>query len=231
MRQRMTFRTGAGLAVMAYAVMAGVLVMAVGSGLGEPIANYVPQVSWLTPETTAARVAALRGAGLFGTAGLYALVVAMSHALIAALFAAGFAWGVLNKGATTLGVDKAVTYATAIAGLYALATVTEFAMHSMAELSPPGGFSAVPGLWFATLVPSAAILARIGALIGHDAGSLIMTAIDAEPAELARLVETSEETRGAESLEASLARAMTRMPAARTQLAAFAGQLRKRTAP
>jgi hypothetical protein len=56
------------------------------------------------------------------------------------------------------------------------------------------------------MIPSAAILARIGALIAHDAGSLIAIAIAGEPKRLAELVANAEAVRGAESMEARLAR-------------------------
>jgi hypothetical protein len=119
MSRGFTFRTTTGLIVGAYAVIAAVLVVGAGRDLGQVVGAYAPQVSWLMQGTTDARVEALLGAGRPETASLYAFVVAISWSMISALTAAGFAWGVLNKGATELGVDKAMNYLTALAGLYA----------------------------------------------------------------------------------------------------------------
>jgi hypothetical protein len=206
MSRGFTFRTTTGLIVGAYAVIAAVLVVGAGRDLGQVVGAYAPQVSWLMQGTTDARVEALLGAGRPETASLYAFVVAISWSMISALTAAGFAWGVLNKGATELGVDKAMNYLTALAGLYALATCTEIALHALHLNIPQAGLHAIPGVWFGTMIPSAAILARIGALIAHDAGSLIAIAIAGEPKRLAELVANAEAVRGAESMEARLAR-------------------------
>ncbi len=200
------FRTNVTFVVVAYAVLLGVLVYAVGDDLTQPVQNMAPQVSWLMPDTTAVRVSALKAVDRAGVAGLYALAAALSWGLIGALAAAGFAWGVLNKGATVLGVDKAITYVTALAGLYALSTLTEVMLHATDLPMPRGGIHAMPALWFGAMIPSAAILARLAALLMHDAGALIMIAFDSEPARLAELVISAEETRGADSLEARLAR-------------------------
>lgn len=206
MTKTISFRAGTALIVAAYVAMVGVLVVFVGKGLGDPVAHYVPQVSWLTPDTTAVRIAALKAAGLAGAAGLYALVVALSFGLIASLAAGGFAWGVLGKGKTVLGVDKAVSYLTVIAALYALATVTESLLHGLGDLAVQGGLSATPAMWFATMIPSAAILARVAALMAHDAGSLLAITLEGEPGRLAKAVETAEAEHGASSLEARLVR-------------------------
>lgn len=214
MSQGDRFRTNVTFVVVAYAVLLGVLVYALGDHLGRPVQNMAPQVSWLMPDTTAVRVAALKAADRAGTAGLYALAAALSWGLIGALAAAGFAWGVLNKGATVLGVDKAVTYLTALAGLYALATLTEVLLHATDLPMPRGGLHAMPALWFGAMIPSAAILARLAALLAHDAGSLIMIAVEAEPARLAELVSVAEEHRGAGSMEARLARLLAGRKAA-----------------
>ncbi len=211
MVQGFSFRAGAALIVGAYVVIVGLLVLASGHDLWRPVGHYVPQVSWLMPETTTVRIAALRLAGEPGTAALYALVAAISWGLISALAAGGFAWGTLNKGATLLGVDKAINYVTALVIFYAIAKSTEVALHALqAGGLPQGGISAMPGMWFATLIPSAAILARLGALLAHDAGSLIAVAIEADPDRLAALVSASEERRGPDSLEAKLARRIAR---------------------
>jgi hypothetical protein len=200
-----SFRASTALVVTGFAVLTGVLVLGVGHDLWRPIPNILPQVSWLMPETTPFRIAALRGAGRPETAALYALVVALSWGLIGALIAGGFAWGVMNKGATVLGVDKALGYLTALAFLYGVSTGLEVILH-MITITPRGGLHAIPGLWFCAMIPSAAILSRIGSLIAHDAGALIAIAIAGEPRRLAELVASAEETRGAKSLEARLAR-------------------------
>lgn len=207
----LSFRSGVALLVTAYVVLAGVMVLGLGHDLWTAIPSYRPQVSWLMPETTLARVEALRANGALGTSGLYVLVVSTSWALIGALAAGGFAWGVLNKGDTVLGVDKALNYLTGLAALYAIIKLTELALHNLGGGLPSGGLNAMPGLWFATMIPSAAILARLSALGAHDAGVLIMTAIEAKPEELATRVANAEERRGPASLEARLARRMARM--------------------
>lgn len=209
MTGRLSFRASTALIVGAYVVVVGVLVAGSGADLMRDVPGYAPQVSWLMPETTGARVLALRADGRLDVAGLYALVAALSWALIAALAAGGFAWGVLNKGETVLGLDKAVTYIAALSGLYALSTVLSAAIHVL-HVTPQGGLSAIPALWFGAMIPSAAILARIGAMIAHDAGALIAIAAAAEPRRLAALVADVEARRGAESLEARLARLMAR---------------------
>ncbi|WP_020179257.1 hypothetical protein [Methylopila sp. M107] len=206
MSERDRFRTNVTLAVSAYAVLFGVLVYAVGDGLLTQVPNLGPQVSWLMSDTTALRVGALKAAGRPETAALYALSAAVSWSLICALAATGFVWGVLNKGAMTLGLDKAIGYATAIAGLYALSTATEVLLHSVQLDMTRGGIHAIPALWFASMIPSAAILSRIAALVAHDVGALIAIAIDGEPARLAELVSTAEDKRGVKSIEARVAR-------------------------
>jgi hypothetical protein len=208
MSHGLSFRAGTALIVGAFAVVAGVLVIGAGRDLEQMVADHAPQVSWMMPETTSVRLAALQAAGRPETAALYSLLVAMSWALISALAAGGFAWGVLNKGDTVLGVDKALSYLAAISALYALATCTEMIIHAYGLSAPQGGIHAIPALWFATMIPSAAILARIGALVAHDAGSLLSIAIAREPKRLAELVATVEATRGAQSVEAKLARLM-----------------------
>lgn len=201
----LTFRAITALTVTAYALLLGVLVAAIGDNLWSPIGDLAPQVSWLMRQTTEARVSALRAVDEPGLAALYAMSVAVSFATIGALAAAGFAWGVMNKGATVLGVDKSLGYLTALAGLYAVSTLFELAVHA-SGLHPHGGLHAIPGLWFAAMIPSAAILARIGSLIAHDAGALIAITIAGEPGRIAELVTTAEATRGAASYEARLAR-------------------------
>lgn len=205
MSRGLSFRAGTALLVGAYAALLAVLIVGVGRHLGQPVADLAPQVSWLMPNTSDVRIAALKAAGRPETAALYALSAALSWGLIGALSAGGFAWGVMNKGATVLGVDKALGYLTALAALYGLSTGLEVLLH-VARLHPQGGLHAIPALWFAAMIPSAAILARCGALIAHDAGSLVAIAIDGEPRRLAELVVVAEETRGARSLEARLAR-------------------------
>ncbi len=207
----LSFRASTGMIALGYAVIAAVLVLALGSHLEQAVPGYVPQVSWLMRETTAIRMAALRAAGRPETAALYAYVAALSWSTVAALTAGGFAWGVMNKGDTALGVDKALNYLTAIAVLYALATTTEVLMHLLPTGAPQGGLHAMPVMWFATMIPSAAILARVGALIAHDAGSLITIAVEGDPAELAAFAARAKERRGASSLEARLARSMVRL--------------------
>lgn len=214
MSQGDRFRTNATFAVLAYGVLLAVMVYALGDDLLRPVAAMAPQVSWLMPDTTAVRVTALKAVGRDGTAGLYVLAAAISWGMIGALGAAGFAWGVLNKGATVLGVDKAITYLTAIAGLYALSTLTEVILHSTQLQMPQGGLHAIPALWFGAMIPSAAILARLAALLGHDVGALIAIAIDREPERLAELVASAESRRGADSFEARLARLMASRSAA-----------------
>jgi hypothetical protein len=211
-RAPLSFRAIAALAVGAYAALLGVLIVCVGRDLGSPLAGLAPQVTWLMAETTQVRVGALLGAGRPETAALYALAAALSWGLIGALSAGGFAWGVLNKGSTTLGVDKALGYMTALAGLYALSTLVELALHHL-PVPPRGSLHAIPGLWFAAMIASAAILARIGALIAHDFGALIIIAVEGEPRRLAELVAVAEERRGARSLEARLARRLAAMRA------------------
>lgn len=210
MTTSLSFRASATLVVCAYAVLVGVLVAASGGDLLHPVGAYAPQLSWMMPETAGVRIEALRAAGRPDVAGLYALVSAVSWGLIGALSAGGFAWGVLNKGDTVLGLDKALTYAAALSGLYALSTLLTLTIHSLAVPLPRGGLNAIPALWFGTMIPSAAILARIGALIAHDLGALIAIAIAAEPARLADLVATVEAKRGAASVEAKVARLMAR---------------------
>lgn len=214
MNRGFSFRASTALVVGAHAALLAVLVFSVGRNLGTPVADLAPQVSWLMPHTSEVRIAALRAAGRPETAALYALSAALSWALIGALCAGGFAWGVTNKGATVLGVDKALGYLTALAALYGLSTGLEVLLH-MANLRPQGGLHAIPALWFAAMIPSAAILARCGALIAHDAGSIVAIAIDGKPTRIAELVAAAEGTRGAQSLEARLAR----MLAARARIA------------
>jgi hypothetical protein len=213
MLKGLSFRAGIALIVGGYALIAAVLAFGAGRELWEPVGHYFPQVSWLMPDTTSVRVAALKAAGLPGDAALYALIAAVSWALIAALTAGGFAWGVMTTGETLLGVDKAVNYATALAGLYAVGKLTELALHAVQKGMPEGGLHSMPGLWFATMIPSAAILARLGALAAHDAGALLTVAFEGDPGRLAALVRSSEERRGAESLEAKLARRIARLRA------------------
>lgn len=205
MSRGLSFRASTALIVTGFSVIAAVLVLGLGHDLWRSVPDMAPQVSWLMPETTPVRVAALKADGRAGTAGLYALMVALSWGLIGALTAGGFAWGVMNKGATVLGVDKALGYLTALAFLYGVSTGLEVVLH-LVRISPQGGLHAIPGLWFFAMIPSAAILSRIGAMIAHDAGALIAIAIDGEPRRLAELVASAEETRGAKSLEARLAR-------------------------
>jgi hypothetical protein len=211
MAKPLSFRASSTLIVGAYAVLAAVLVAGVGRDLGQVIANYAPQVSWLMPDATIERMLALQGAGRPETAALYGLMVSLSWGLIAAMGAGGFAWGVLNKGDTVLGVDKALGYLAAMSALYAIATSLEMVVAASHLQIPRGGFQAVPGLWFATMIISATILARCAAMVAHDAGSLIAIAISAEPARLARLVATAEIERGSTSLEARIARRMARL--------------------
>ncbi|TBN48594.1 hypothetical protein EYR15_13435 [Hansschlegelia quercus] len=211
MAQGMSFRTAITLIVCGYALLAAVLVFGAGHDLWRPVSHYTPQVSWLFPNTTAVRTAALSADGAFGTAGMYALLAAVSLGLIAALAAGGFAWGVLFKSETELGLDKAVSYATILALLYAVGKTTEVLMHALAANMPSGGIQAMPGLWFATLIPSAAILSRLAALVAHDLGVFVVLAVEGEPAALSAFAARSEERRGADSLEAKLARRMTRL--------------------
>ncbi|MFD1704378.1 hypothetical protein ACFSCV_15325 [Methylopila henanensis] len=210
MSGRLSFRVSTAMIVGAYAIIAGVLVLALGGNLLQAASTYTPQMSWLMPEATGARIAALKAAGRADVASLYALVAALSWGLIGALAAGGFAWGALNKGETVIGVDKAFTYVAVLSGLYALSTGMTMAVHALHVTLPPGGLSAVPALWFATMIPSAAILARIGGMVMHDLGALIAIAIDAEPKRLSELVATVEARRGAESLEARVARLIAR---------------------
>lgn len=206
MTGKLTFRAAATLIVGGYAVIAALIVLAAGQHLGQGVSNYAQQISWLMPETTPARVTALRAAGRPETAALYALIASVSWGLISAMSAAGFAWGVLHKGESVLGLDKALTYLAALSGLYAFSTCLTMGL-SAAHLSMPrDGLHAIPGLWFATMIPSAAVLARCAALIAHDAGSLLAIVIAAEPRRLAQLVEATEAARGADSVEARLAR-------------------------
>lgn len=200
-----SFRVSTAFVAGGFAVLAAVLVIGLGQDLWRAVPDMTPQVSWLMPETTPLRIGALRAAGRPETAALYALMVALCFGLIGALVAGGFAWGVMNKGATVLGVDKALRYLTALAFLYGVSTGLEVILH-LVRITPQGGLHAIPGLWFFAMIPSAAILGRIGALIAHDAGALIAIAIAGEPTRLAELVATAEETRGAKSLEARLAR-------------------------
>lgn len=207
-RQGLSFRAATAMMVGAYALLATVLVLAVGQELLRPVPGMAPQVSWLMSETTDARLAALNAAGRPETAALYALVAALSWSLIVALAAGSFVWGVMNKGETVLGLDKALGYLTALAALYAVSTGLEVILHVMKGLAvaPRGVVHAIPALWFAAMIPSAAILSRIGALVAHDAGVLITAAVEGEPQRLATLAATAEERRGAKSLEARLAR-------------------------
>jgi len=214
MTGKLSFRASATLIVCGYAVIAALLVLAAGQNLGHGVSNYAQQVSWLTSETTTARLAALRQAGRPETAALYALVAAASWGLIAAMAAAGFAWGVLHKGESLLGLDKALTYLAALSGLYALSTCLTMGLSAAHLTLPREGLHAIPGLWFATMIPSAAVLARCAALIAHDAGSLLAVVIAAEPRRIAQLVETTEAARGVDSVEARLAR---RVAAARVR--------------
>ena len=210
MSQGFSFRVGTALIVGAYAAIMSVLVFGVGRDLWQAVGHYEPQVSWLMSETTVARVAALKMAGHPGAAALYALTASLSWALIGALTAGGFAWGVVHKGAAALGVAKALNYLTAIAALYALAGLTSAALHALRLPMQDGGLQSIPGLWFATMIPSAAILARIGALIAHDAGVLVAICLEAEPQRLARLVAEAEASHGPDSMEARLARLIAR---------------------
>ena len=205
MTRARSFRTSTALIVTAVAVLLAVMAFGLGHDLWRAIPNMAPQVSWLMPETTPVRVAALKADGRPETAALYALVAAICWGLIGALVAGGFAWGAMNRGATVLGVDKALGYLTALAFLYGLSTGLEVILH-LVRITPQGGLHAIPALWFCAMIPSAAILSRIGAMIAHDAGALIAIAIDGEPRRLAELVAMAEETRGAKSLEARLAR-------------------------
>ncbi|RXF73559.1 hypothetical protein [Hansschlegelia zhihuaiae] len=210
----LSFRAVTALIVAAYAVLLGVLVAALGHDLLRPVPGLAPQVSWLMHETTQIRVSALLASGRSGSASLYALSAALSWGLIGALCAGGFVWGVLNKGATVLGVDKSMGYLTALAGLYALSTVVELGLHHL-PVQPRGFLHAIPALWFAAMIPSAAILARVGALIAHDFGALIVIALEGEPKRIAELVASAEETRGVTSMEARLARRIAAMRAPR----------------
>jgi hypothetical protein len=213
-RAPLSFRAVTALSVGAYAVLLAVLVAGVGHDLTSPVPGLGPQVTWLMPQTTDVRIAALLAAGRDETAALYALVAALSWGLIGALLAGGFAWGVLAKGATVLGLDKALGYLTALAALYAISTVLELALHHL-PAAPGGVLHAIPALWFAAMIPSAAILARVGALIAHDAGTLIIVAVEGEPDELVALVAATEKSRGASSMEARLARRLAALRAAR----------------
>ena len=213
MGQGISFRMGTALIVGAYAAIVSVLVFGVGRDLWQAVGHYEPQVSWLMAETTGARVAALKAAGHPGTAGLYTLAASLSWGLIGALTAGGFAWGVVHKGASVIGLDKALNYLIAIAALYALAGLTAAALHALRLPMQDGGLQSIPGLWFATMIPSAAILARIGALIAHDAGVLAAVWLEADPDRLARLTAEAEADYGVDSLEARLARLIARRPA------------------
>lgn len=206
----LSFRASTALVVCAYATLATVLVAASGGDLLDPVGAYAPQVSWMMPETTGARIEALRAVGRMDVAGLYALVAAASWGLIGALGAGGFAWGVLNKGDTVLGLDKALTYLAALSGLYALSTGLTMMIHSLHVALPQGGLNAIPALWFGTMILSAAILARVAAMVAHDAGALIAIAVAAEPRRLAELAAAVEAKRGAGSVEAKVVRLMAR---------------------
>lgn len=211
MAKDMSFRTAITLIVSAYALLAAALVLLAGHDLWTPVSNYSPQVSWLFSKTTMVRVASLRAEGALGTAGLYAIMASTSLALIAAMAAGGFAWGVLLKSETELGVDKAATYVTVLSLFYAVAKLTELALHSLAAGVPSVGPQAMPGFWFATMIPSAAILARLAAMLAHDTGVFIVLAVEGDAEALRAFAARSEERRGAGSLEARLARSMTRL--------------------
>lgn len=206
-----SFRTVTALMVAAFAVIALVLVVGVGRDLLRPVYGMAPQVSWLMNETTVARVGALNDAGRPETAALYALLAALSWSLIVAMSAGSFVWGVMNKGETVLGLDKSLGYLTALAGLYAVGTCLEVVLHLLKgyAITPRGVLHAIPALWFAAMIPSAAILARVGALVAHDAGVLVTAAVEGEPARLAALAASAEERRGAKSLEARLAKRLS----------------------
>lgn len=212
MSQGSTLRTATAFGVGAYALILGVLILIFGKDLWTPLAGLEPQVSWLLPDSTPMRIAALKAAGLPGNAALYAISAALSWGLIGAFAAGGFAWGVMNKGGTVLGLDKALTYVTALAVLFAISTVLEALLHSaraaFPEIAFQGGLHAVPGLWFFAMIASAAILARIASLVCHDVGALIGIAVDGEPDRLAAFAAAAEEERGAKSLEARVARRM-----------------------
>ncbi|MFD1332762.1 hypothetical protein ACFQ4O_12220 [Methylopila musalis] len=204
----MSFRVSTAMIVGAYALLAGVLVLALGVDLLKPIATYAPQVTWLSPETTASRIAALRGAGRADVAGLYGLVISLSWGLIAALGAGGFGWGLANRGETVLGLDKMISYATLLVGLYAFSTFLTLVTSRLHLPLPRGGLSAVPALWFGTMIPSAAILARIGSMIAHDIGALIALAFEREREKAQAYVAATEEKRGQDSLDARVARVL-----------------------
>lgn len=209
--QGLSFRAVTAMMVVAFAVIVSVLVLGVGRDLIRPVAGMAPQVSWLMTETTTARIGALNGVGRAETAALYALVAALSWSFIVAMSAGSFVWGVMGKGETVLGLDKALGYLTALAGLYAVGTCLEILLHVMKgyAITPRGVLHAIPALWFAAMIPSAAILARVGALVAHDAGVLITAAIEGEPQRLAALAASAETRRGAKSLEARLARRLS----------------------
>lgn len=209
MSRGITFKTSTTFTVAAYAIIACVLVYALGHDLMRQVPNLAPQVSWLMPETSQVRIAALRAAGRPEIAALYALLAAVSWSMIVALAAGGFTWGVLNKGATVIGVDKALNYLTALAGLYAFSTVLEIGLHALPpELKQQGGLHAIPGLWFFAMIPSAAILSRVGALIFHDIGTLLAIWLVGDQDRIAALIASAEEKRGPKSIEARLARRM-----------------------
>ncbi|WP_261402262.1 hypothetical protein [Chenggangzhangella methanolivorans] len=67
-----SFRASTALIVTGFAVIAGVIAFGLGHDLWRPIPGMAPQVSWLMPETTPVRLAALKGAGMPETAALYA---------------------------------------------------------------------------------------------------------------------------------------------------------------
>lgn len=206
-----SFRTSTAMMVGAYALVMGVLVIGLGQDLMSPVRGMAPQVSWLMSETTATRVGALNAIGRPETAGLYALVAAVSWSLIVAMAAGSFVWGVMTEGDTVLGVDKALGYLTALAGLYAVGTGLELVLHFMKSngVTTRGVLHQIPALWFGAMIPSAAILARVAALIAHDAGVLITAAVEGEPRRLAALAASAEERRGAKSIEARLARRLS----------------------
>lgn len=203
------YKTNVNLIVAAYAAIAAVLAIGLGHGLAEIVPGIGPQVSWLMAETTGVRVAALRAAGRPETAALYALLAAVSWSTIVALATGGFVWGVLTKGATVIGVDRALGYMTALAGLYGVSTLVELGMHALPpEITNQTGPHAIPAFWLFAMIASAAILARVGALIAHDVGTLLAIAADGDRERIAELVASAESLRGPKSFEARLARRM-----------------------
>lgn len=204
----MSFRVSTAMIVGAYALLVSVLVLGLGVDLMKPIATYAPQVTWLSPDTTAARVAALKGVGRADMAALYALVISLSWGLIAALAAGGFGWGLAHKGETVLGLDKMISYATLLVGLYAFSTFLTLLTSRLHVPLPRGGLNAIPALWFGTMIPSAAILARIGSMIAHDLGALAALAFEREREKAQAYVAATEAKRGEDSLDARVARVL-----------------------